>query len=197
MGQMRRLSLGLLLVLIGVQAFAQKQEGIHKGMFRAQGTVAIGIDIHKYTKEQRYYIYGEGEYLLSDHIGVNGSAWFNIGSSVHRLVPLGTPEEEGKVHSALAGPVFHAFTGRPLDLYVGIQPGFSLTVARTVSPFDGVQESVQLSPTASFHGGVAYYGSFFHLFAQARYLRTQHTNINDIRQFNDLRLCIGLGFNFN
>ncbi|MFN8394525.1 MAG: hypothetical protein U0176_07625 [Bacteroidia bacterium] len=193
---MRHLSIGLVLMLLCTQAFAQKKEGIHKGMFRTQGTVALGIDINKVTKEQRYYIYGESEYLLSDHIGVNGSAWFNIGSSEHRLIPLGTPEEEGYVHSALAGPVFHAFSNQPLDLYVGIQPGFSLTVARTVAPFDGVQESIQLSPTATVHGGVAYYGSFFHLFAQARYVRTQHTNINDIRQFNDLRLCIGLGFNF-
>lgn len=197
MGQMKKLSIGLVLILLGIQAFAQKKEGIHKGMFRTQGTVALGIDINKNTKEQRYYIYGEAEYLLSDHIGVNGSVWANLGSSERRLIPLGTPEEEGYVHSILAGPVFHAFTGRPLDLYVGIQPGFSLTVARTIAPFDGVQETMQLSPTATVHGGVAYYGSFFHLFAQARYVRTQHTTLNDIRQFSDLRLCIGLGFNFN
>lgn len=186
------------LVLGGITAQAQKAEGIHQGMVRVQGTLALGVDLSKATAEQRYYIYGEGEYLLSDHIGVNGSVWANLGSSEHRLQPRGgVPEEDAYVHSILAGPVFHAFAQRPLDLYFGIQPGFSLTQVRYIQPDDGVGREVQVAPTATVHGGVAYYGSFFHLFAQARYARTQHYSLALRQSFHDLRLCIGLGFNFN
>ncbi|HEX2899303.1 MAG TPA: hypothetical protein VHS96_06255 [Bacteroidia bacterium] len=177
----------------------QKPQGIHQWMFRAQGTVALGLDINKYTPEQRYYIYGEGELLVSDHIGINGSAWYNLGSSERRFISFGAPDgaEDAKAHSILAGPVFHAFADHPLDLFLGIQPGFSLTTMKYNTPVDGVETEFQVSPTASVHGGVAYYGSFFHLFAQARYLRTQHYSIRNQQPLNDLRLCIGLGFNFN
>lgn len=187
-----------LLLLLSLPALAQKKEGIHKGMFRTQGTVAIGFDANRSTKEQRYYIYGESEFLLSDHIGVNGSAWANIGSSERRSFGFASTQmEDGFVHSILAGPVFHAFANQPLDLYVGIQPGFSITGVRYTLPADGVGTNYQLSPTATVHGGIAYYGSFFHLFAQARYVRAQHSSLEALRSFNDLRVCIGLGFNFN
>lgn len=189
----------LLPMLCSVVVFGQKQSGIHAGLVRVQGTVALGFDINKVTPEQRYYIYGEGEVLISNHIGVNGSAWYNLGSSERRFREYGTPDsiEDLKVHSILAGPVFHAFANRPIDLYAGIQPGFSITTSNYNMPFGGVGTDVQVSPTASVHGGIAFYGSFFHLFAQARYLRTQHYSLRNQQSLSDLRLCIGLGFNIN
>jgi hypothetical protein len=187
----------LLLLCAGPLAKAQKTEGIHQGMVRVQGTVAMGIDLRQYTGEQRYYIYGEGEYLLSDHIGVNGSIWGNVGSSTLRYTATTDPREEALVHSILAGPVFHLWTGRPVDVFAGIQPGFSLTQERTTFFAHGAVMENQFGPTASVFGGAAYYGSFFHLFAQVRYVRAQHISYYQLHPMNDLRLCIGLGFNFN
>jgi hypothetical protein len=189
----------LLPIFWATVCFGQKSQGIHPWMVRVQGTVAMGLDINKVKPEQRYYVYGEGEVLVSDHIGVNGAVWYNLGSSERRFFSFGDPDgaEDLKVHSILAGPVFHAFANQPIDLFAGIQPGFSLTTAKYNTPVDGVETNLQISPTASVHGGVAFYGSFFHVFAQARYLRTQHFSLRERQPLNDLRLCIGLGFNFN
>jgi hypothetical protein len=199
MGKMKiwKMLLLLLPLCAGPWAHGQKGDGIHQGMLRVQGTLALGIDTRRVTGEQRYYIYGEGEYLLSDHIGMNGSIWANVGSSTLRFVGLGQPEEEAFIHSILAGPVFHLWSDRPLDLFAGIQPGFSLTQERTTFFTHGVRLENQFGPTASVFGGAAYYGSFFHLFVQARYVRAQHISYYVLHPMNDLRLCIGLGFNIN
>jgi hypothetical protein len=187
----------LLPLCAGPWAHGQKGDGIHQGMVRVQGTLAVGIDTRSVTGEQRYYIYGEGEYLLSDHIGVNGSIWANVGSNTLRYVGDGPPKEEAFVHSILAGPVFHLFANRPLDVFAGIQPGFSLTQERSIFYVDPTRPDRQFGPTASVFGGAAYYGSFFHLFVQARYVRAQHISYTVLHPMNDLRLCIGLGFNIN
>jgi hypothetical protein len=184
--------------LIGLSLFGQKKEGIHKGLISVQGTLAVGFDINKTTPEQRFYIYGESEYLISDHIGINGSAWGNLGSSERRFQAFGSTkkQEDVYVHSALAGPVFHAFVNQPLDLYVGVQPGFSFIHGKYITPVDGTAIDFQVSPTASVHGGIALYASFFHLFAQVRYVRTQLFSLHNQVRLNDVRVCIGLGFNF-
>lgn len=190
----------ILPLLFGTLLFGQSEDGVHQGMVRFQGTVALGFDTNKqvYAKgEQRYYIYGEFEYLLNDHIGLNGSIFANLGSSQRvSLVTETAPQEDGYVHSVFTGPVYHFLPNQAFDLFVGVQPGFSYLKVHHAEPYDLIT-STQFGPTGSIFGGAAYYGSFFHLFAQARYVASPFMNNLAQRNFNDLRLCIGLGFNFN
>jgi hypothetical protein len=188
----------ILATLAFLQLSAQDKEGIHEGMVRFQGTFAIGFDQNKqYGAEQRYYLYGEGEYLLGDHLGLNGATFFNLGSSSNLELINGKSIEDTYVHSVLAGPVHHFFDDQPLDLFVGLQPGFSVIDQYNYNVFSGNARAVHLAPTASVFGGLAWYGSFFHLFAQARYVNTLVNTQQFGKSLNDLRLSIGLGFNFN
>ena len=62
---MRKLLL-VLPLLMSLSLFAQKKEGIHKGLIRVQGTVGLGIS----KMEMRYYVLGELEGCISDHLGI-------------------------------------------------------------------------------------------------------------------------------
>jgi hypothetical protein len=187
-----------LTMLFGAMLFGQSDPGIHQGMVRFQGTLALGLSPAKLkSPEQRYYIYGELEYLFSDHWGFNGASFANLGSSEKAMLFGGDVVEDGYIHSILVGPVYHFFPDQAFDLHLGFQPGFSLTSMTFNSPSDAVIKESQISPTASPFLGVAYYGSFFHLFGEARWIQANYSSRLMQRSFSDLRLCIGLGFNFN
>lgn len=192
-------ALTLMLVMLAVVSLsAQNKEGIHEGMVRVQGTFAIGFDQNKnFGAEQRYYLQGESEYLVGHHLGLNGSVFLNLGSSNRLELGNAKSIEDAYVHSVLVGPVHHIFDDQPLDLFFGFQPGFSVIDQYDFNVFSGNARAYHFAPTASVFGGVAWYGSFFHLFAQARYLNTLANSRQYGRSMNDLRLSIGLGFNFN
>ncbi len=194
MEQMKKL-LVFLPLLLGLSLFAQKEQGIHKGMIRVQGTVGLGIS----KPELRYYVIGELEGMISDHIGINGTVYGNLGSdrSIFDVYAVKPKADDYYVHSVLAGPIYHFLTDRPLDVYVGFQPGWSITQLNYIGAADVVKTEFGVSPTASALTGVAYYGSFFHLFAQARYVATRHATLRYNTPLRDLRLAIGLGFNIN
>ena len=185
----------ILPVLVSLSLFAQKKEGIHKGMVRVQGTVGLGVS----KQELRYYVIGELEGCVSDHVGINGTTYTNLGSdrSVFDIYAVKPKRDDYYVHSVLTGPIYHFVSNQPLDVYVGVQPGFSLTQLNYIDAATHVRTEYGFSPTASALTGVAYYGSFFHLFAQARYVVTRHASINYNLPLRDIRLAIGLGFNIN
>ena len=189
---MRKL-LFLLPMLLGMSLFAQKREGIHQGMIRVQGTVGLGIS----KQELRYYVLGELEGCISDHLGINGTVYANLGSdrSAFDIYFSKPAADDYYVHSVLAGPIYHFLADQPIDVYVGVQPGISLTQLNYMNTAGNVGTEYGVAPTASALTGIAYYGSFFHLFAQARYVGTRHATVQDNSPLRDLRLAIGLGFN--
>jgi hypothetical protein len=185
----------ILPLLMGMSLWAQKKEGIHRGLIRVQGTVGLGIS----KMELRYYVIGELEACLSDHIGINGTTYTNLGSdrSVFDVYAVKPKNDDYYVHSVLTGPIYHFLTDQPLDVYLGIQPGISFTQLNYLNAAGNVGTEFGVAPTASALTGVAYYGSFFHLFAQARYVATRHATVRDNTPLRDLRIAIGLGFNIN
>jgi hypothetical protein len=185
----------LLPILLSLQLAAQKEVGIHQGLWRVQGTVGLGIS----KPELRYYVLGELEGLISDHVGINGTVYANLGSDRSAFDIFFSPPkaDDYYVHSVLAGPIYHFISNKPIDLYAGFQPGLSLTQLNFLYPDNAVGTEWSAAPTASVLTGVAYYGSFFHLFAQARYVATRHATIRANTPLRDIRLAIGLGFNIN
>lgn len=187
----------ILFLLLSAFAFGQSNTGIHRGLIRFQGTLALGFSPAKLkSPEQRYYIYGDLEYLLNDHWGLDGASFANIGSSQRPILQGNNSKEDAYVHSILVGPVYHFLPENAFDFYAGLQPGFSLAQVY-FSDSSAIVNGNQFSPTISPFLGVAYYGSFFHLFAQARWLNAIYEDQNYSRNLSDLRFCIGLGFNFN
>lgn len=189
---MKRMMLALLL-LAGLSAHAQ---GPRTGMLRVQGTVAVGLS----RPETRYYVNGEFEGLLTDHLGLNGAAYATMGSDRSVFDTFASPAKPDDLymHSILAGPLYHFVSDRPIDVYVGVQPGFSLVQHHYLLDANGnAGTEYDFVPTATAVTGVAYYGSFFHLFAQARYVSARFSTTEAQLPLGDLRLAIGLGFNFH
>ncbi|MEI7802644.1 MAG: hypothetical protein WCI97_08375 [Bacteroidota bacterium] len=172
----------LALLFISFDSFAQKKPGpgIRKGMLRAEGSLCYGSGANN-----RYYLQGELEYLVHNRVGLNGMTYFNIG-------PAGIYPKS--VHSVFSGPAFHFPMSKQLDLSLAIQPGFSFVKDNGSIENSAVSEMV---PNTSLMGGLAYYGSFFHVFFQMR-ANAAYTNDTVERQnLSDLRISFGLGWNLN
>jgi hypothetical protein len=170
--------------------------GVHAGLVRVQGTLALGL--MNSSHELRYFVYGEGEYLVDDQIGLNGAVYAQVGSSHDEFAGSVAPQGGDYFsHSLFSGPVFHLRPNSPLDVYVALQPGLHLTRSpRLEYPFGiGFPESWSISPSASMNFGVAYYASFFHLFAQVRALTGQNLKAGSEYGIGELRPTFGLGFN--
>ncbi len=170
------------LLFISAGAFAQnkKPSGVRKGLLRTEGTLCYGSGINS-----RYYFQGELEYLVHNRVGLNGTTYFNIGPSGNY---------PGSCHSVFSGPVFHFPMSKQMDLSLALQPGLSFVKDKGSKENSSVSEMI---PNTSIVGGLAYYGSFFHLFFQ---LRANSAYVNDIVQrqsLSDLRIAFGLGWNLN
>lgn len=184
-----------LLMLLGGSMYGQ--QGVHAGMVRVQGTFALGV--LNGSEETRSYIYGEAEGMLDDHVGFNGGLWAQVGSSKDEYSEA---EAIGRgdvlVHSLFAGPQYHFLPGRAIDVYVGLQPGLHL-VSQPAVELDGepLDAGSHLVPGASVNTGVAWYGSFFHLFGQMRGVWGEYVSGPRRYGISEVRVCFGLGFNFN
>ena len=178
---MRAFLLLSLLFLTSVTV-AQKKPGpgIRKGMLRAESSLAYGSG-----KDARYFLQGELEYLVHNRVGLNSMAYINIG-------PAGNYPKS--VHTLFSGPAFHFPMSKQMDFSLAIQPGLSFVKDAGTLENSAVSE---LIPNSSIMGGVAYYGSFFHLFFQMR-ANSAYTNDTKVRQnLSDLRVSFGLGWNLN
>ncbi len=172
----------LALLFISFDSMAQKKPGpgIRKGMLRAEGSLCFGSGVNA-----RYFVQGELEYLVHNRVGLNGMTYFNIG-------PAGIYPKS--VHSVFSGPAFHFPMSKQLDLSLAIQPGLSFVKDKGSFENSAISEMV---PNTSIMGGLAYYGSFFHVFFQMR-ANAAYTNDTVERQnLSDLRMSFGLGWNLN
>lgn len=185
----------VLLLLLGCMA-GTKAQGVHQGMVRAQGTLAAGV--LNSSAEIRFYVYGELECMLDDNIGINGAAYGQVGSSKDEFDASVAPEGgDYFTHSIFVGPVYHFKPNSPLDLYAAIQPGLHMTKSPGVSFATGndYPEAYEFFPSASVNVGIAYYGSFFHVFGQLRALTGQNLKPGTVYGIGELRPTFGLGFN--
>ena len=161
---------------------AQKKPapGIRKGMLRVESSLAYGSG-----NNARYYLQGELEYLVHNRVGLNSMTYINIGPSGNY---------PNRCHTFFTGPVLHFPMSKQIDFSFAVQPGLSF-----VSDAGSLENSMinETIPNSSIMGGLAYYGSFFHLFFQ---LRANTAYVNDVKErqnLSDLRLSFGLGWNLN
>jgi hypothetical protein len=186
----------ILSTLLSGSTGALQAQGVHAGMARVQGTLALGL-LNK-SQELRYYLYGEGEYLLDDHWGLNGAVYAQMGSSKQEFSDNVSPSGGNYLtHSLFSGPVYHFRPNTPLDVYVAVQPGIHLTQSPRVEYPFGITfpQAYDIHPAASLNVGAAYYGSFFHLFAQLRAVTGHNLKAGTVYGLAELRPTFGLGFN--
>lgn len=192
----------IFLFLLLSSSFAGAQ-GVSSGLLRAQGTLAMGLDLVE--PDTRYYVYGDLEYMPSDHIGIDGAILLNFGSSNPEFPRNGVfaPSEDMRTHHVFFGPNYHFKPNQPLDFFVGFQPGmFVAQIPENVSRDPGGTftlhpETIMLGPSVSVNGGIAYYGSFFHLFGHLRAVAGRATGAWYNVSMVEFMPTFGLGFNID
>lgn len=197
----RTSKIGLMIILGMVLAVGLHAQGPRQGMIRTQGSLGVSKDFHR--GESRYYIWGDAEYMLTDHIGLDGAMLLQVGSSEMEFpeVPLGGQERDIDLstHFTFFGPNWHFRPDQPLDVFVGFQPGwaFASVPAHADAQLGNRPSAILFGPAASVHGGVAFYGSIFHLFADVRLMGGNAQNENYESRVAQVMGSFGLGFNIN
>lgn len=207
---MKKLAFTLIVLLMGCSMQAQInldhkswETGIHENMLLTNLTFSLGNN----GTEWKYYVYTSAEWMLTDHFGIEGGAFFNVGSTEMDAVDLLTGccaindgQADYYTHNLFFGPNYHFFTRKSIDLYAGFHPGLTLFYAPDFSYQRSGETNLSpshtaVTPAGSALAGVAYYAKFFHVFGQARYVMSRYDSQQFQAQLNDFRLAFGLGFN--
>ena len=177
-------SLLAILFFVTANADAQRVEGINQGLLRFQGSLAYG-----FLNPHRNFTFGDAEFLVTDHIGINGGSYLQQGSA--------KPDQLFATMS-LFGPIWHFTPRQRWDFYAGFQPGFISTDTVELTKKTKVsRDDLNATPAGSICGGVAWYGSFFHAFAQLRMVGASLTNKDYHSRYSDVLIAFGLGFNID
>jgi hypothetical protein len=189
---MRRLLLFTLLLGIAITAFAQSYPST--GLLRAQATFAIGKDT--WLTGAKPYLFGEFEAMPDDHVGIAGSVLVHLSRNEMATQPNLYGVWEAHTHHVLLGPMWHFKPHQPLDVHVGLQPGFTAVVFNgQLSETNNHRPSI--TPSVAGTAGVAYYGSFFHVFAQAKLITGYQASEIHRGSLTEGLLTAGLGWNLN
>lgn len=188
----------MLCLFLSTAGFSQ---GPEKGTILFQGSFAAGLDLVE--NDTRFYVWGDMGYMVTDHIGVNGATILQAGSTNAEFPQFALPgvERDSDLRSyyVFFGPEWHFRPGKPLDVYASFQPGLTLShIPDHLDPFFGPRNDMFLvSPVASVNGGIAYYGSIFHVFASTRVVAGGSSNVFYQVRIAEIMPSFGLGFNIN
>jgi len=166
---------------------AQEPSIIRPGLIKSQLTITPSYMFS--DKQSYYYLHGNLEGFLEKNISLSGEGYYSLGN-------ISSGESTFEYNHSLFGGINYHFTKKNSDLYIGFQPGISITKLKLptiglIQPHDGV------NPLASFLVGFNFYvNRFFHFFIQNRFIVGQH-NYDVYKNLAEYRFSAGLGFNFN
>ncbi len=187
MEKIKKLAFLFFLFMMIEKINAQETPIIRKGLLRVQGTICTAYLLSE--KESSFYLHGNLEGYTSSKISLAGEIYYNLGN------PSGSKSAFNYNHSLFFGSSYH-FTKKNNDLYIGIQPGASVTKIST----DG--NSLALAQTgvnpllSTLFGYNFFVNKFFHFFVQSRLVIGQH-NFDAPKDLSEFRFSAGLGFNIN
>ena len=176
----------ILLFILSLNCIAQEKSIITPGLLSAQLTLTPS---HMFCDKQSYiYLHGSLEGYVTPKLSITGEIYFNAGS-------LSKNNTFDYNHSLFFGPNWH-FTKMNNDLFVGFQPGLSLTKINAKN--NNITESTAgVNPLISAVVGYNYFvNNIFHFFLETRYIMGEH-NYDIHKSLSEIRLSAGLGFNLN
>lgn len=185
----KKISVSIMLLVLVVNASAQRIWEQRKGCFRGQGNLAAG-----YLFQQRQiaaYITGDMDLFIDNNVAIAGSAWYSFATT-----RKGQPGIRAN-HAIMGGINYHFTKKGRFDPYFGISPGISLV---SVAYRDGETirtTSISPVPIISASLGVNYYvGSIFHFFAKVQGVGGQTLgNIPVTTRLEEIKVTAGLGWN--
>ena len=190
----------IVILSAGSFSFGQetKKQFIHKGLLRAQGTIAPGIMLKENTST--ISIHGNLEYYASDDVSVRGDSYYFLNDDQKKF---------SANHSILAGASYHLKTKSHFDPYIGFQPGIAIASRSDVThvmsdmplpDYYAIAPKPQLCPLISpVLGFNFYFQRVFHLFMEARYIAGKYLpdDGDPVYSLSELRFSFGLGFNLS
>jgi hypothetical protein len=175
-----------------------KEQFIHRGLFRAMGSIAEGAMFEQGVTN--IYLTGNIEYYISDNVSLRGDGNYFI-STMGDV----TPFEYN--HSVFSGFSFHFKTKSHFDPYLGFAPGIAMTKMSYANGFicdpgpctgDMYETRSGVNPLVSSLAGFNFYfQKAFHLFLETRYIYGRHLSDESPQSLSELRFTFGLGFNLN
>ncbi len=176
----------LFVSFLSVNSMAQDSLEIKPGLLCAQLTLSPS---HMFCDKQSYiYLHGGLEGYITKKLSVTGEIYFNAGC-------LSKSNTFDYNHSLFFGANWH-FTKKNNDLFIGVQPGLSLTKINAAN--NNIAESTAgVNPLISAVAGYNFFiDKYFHFFLLTRYILGDH-NYDVHKSLSELRLSAGLGFNLN
>lgn len=187
MGKKISTFLVLFLSVMAGKTSAQDPTIIRKGLIRAQLTISPS---YMFSDQRSYfYLHGNLEGYVSDRISLAGEGYYYLGDLSTGKSPIDYN------HSAFFGAAYH-FTKKNNDLYIGLQPGLSITkLSDTTNSVS--QATLGANPLFSPVIGYNFYvNKVFHFFIQSRLVLGEH-NYDKPKNLSEFRFSAGLGFNIN
>lgn len=177
----------LFLILNCNVVFAQEKNVIQKGLLSAQLSLSPSKMIGE--NESHFYLHGSFEGFISDKISISGEGFYYLGN-------LSSKESVFDYNHNLFFGASRHFTKNNHDIYIGLQPGVSIT---KLNPDVLGLETTKSGVNPVFSGVVGYnfyINNVFHFFVQTRYITGEH-NYDIHKNLSELRFSAGLGFNLN
>ncbi len=180
-------------ILFSTHVHAQDDEFTgYKGILSSTATFSTGYNTS--FKSVNYFLQGNLEYYIDEHISVRSDVFYFLGSNTKS----DSIEPFKSQHGLFTGAQYHFLKGR-LDYYVGLQPGLVFGQRQYAETWDANKnmEEPQKSVAAVFslNTGINYYASkFFLLFFQLRYNTGWFSDNYSVASLNEIRASFGLGF---
>jgi len=169
-------------ILASTEGNCQPREIIRAGLLKSDLTFSPSYNFA--SKSTSYFLHGVFEGYMNKQVSATGEGYYQISNPDKSQFDYN--------HSLFFGLSYHLARGQN-DLFLGIQPGFS------ISQLKNPEESsvTGINPLVSAIAGYNFYlNKIFHFFIQSRILTGTH-NYNHSESLAEFRMSAGLGYNIN
>lgn len=172
----------MLFIWFNVKVSSQNNQEIifvKKGTVRAMATLSPSKLFAKNFSP--FYVHGNLEYYCEDKVSVSGEGYYYLGD-------LNKEQNIFQFHHQLFFGGSYHFLNNNSDLYIGLQPGISITQINNTS------DRIIFNPLYSVVAGYDFFMSrFFHFFIQIRTVYGENILYVPLN-LSDIRISAGLGF---
>lgn len=177
------------LLFAGVFSSHAQELVSRKHLVGASATIAPGFQ--KNNSDMNLYIHGFMHFYPEPKVSLNGEAYWYVGAQEQETLMA-------ENSTILFGPNYHFAKDGAFDPFIGIMPAISLVSAIDRTGIYPIAGKLSVVPLLSLNAGIRYhFMNWFNIFGSVRYMMGNLTeNYPSSLSLNELRISVGLGFNF-
>lgn len=177
-------------ILIGSVATLHAQSlETRKHLVGGSATIAPGFQQN--NPDMNIYLHGFAYFYPEEKVSINGELYWYMGAQQQETLMA-------ENSTLLFGPNYHFLKDGPFDPHIGIMPAISLVSAIDRSGLRPSVGKLSVVPLLSLNVGAKYhFMKWFNIFGNVRYfMGTLTEQYSSALPLNELRVSVGLGFNF-